>query len=122
MDAQEFEDIILNNRLFLTEKTLGQKASEYARGDRLSNFKKAAQLMNCTPERALFGFVTKHIVALSDFISDLEKGNNQNPERWDEKIGDIICYMVLLEALMIERQQECSKNVEKKQGENGSRQ
>jgi hypothetical protein len=105
MQTEEFEDIVVNNRLFLTEQTLGRKADEYARGDRLSNFKKAADLMNCTPERALFGFVTKHIVALSDFIQDLESGHNQTQDRWMEKIQDIICYMFLLEALLVERLQ-----------------
>lgn len=105
MNTEEFENIVLSNRLFLTEKTLGAKADEYARGDRLSNFKKAGQLMNCTPERALFGFVAKHIIALSDFIEDLEKGKNQTPERWIEKTGDIINYMILLEALLVERSQ-----------------
>ena len=106
METPEFEDIILKNRLYLTEKTLGAKADEYARGDRLSNFKKAASLMNCSPERALFGFVAKHIIALSDFIGDLESNKNQTPERWTEKIQDIICYMILLEGLVIERIQK----------------
>jgi len=105
MQTEEFEDFVVKNRLYLTEKTLGAKAAEYARGDRLSNFKKAATLMNCTPERALFGFVAKHIVALSDFINDLENGQNQSAERWEEKIQDIICYMHLLEALLVERAQ-----------------
>lgn len=106
MKTEEFENIILTNRLFMTEKTLGAKADEYARGDRLSNFKKAADLMGCTPERALWGFVTKHIIALSDFINDLENGKNQTPERWEEKLQDIICYMILLDALVVERKQK----------------
>lgn len=113
MDTEQFEDIVVNNRLYLTEKVLGSKADEYARGDRLSNFKKAAELMNCTPERALFGFVTKHIVALSDFVNDLEDGLNQTPERWTEKTGDIINYMILLEALVIERLQKALPEIEK---------
>ena len=106
MEAREFEDIILKNRLFETERVLGAKAEEYARGDRLSNFKKAAGLLGCTPERALLGFVSKHIVALSDFVSDLESGHNQSLARWTEKTGDIINYMVLMEALNIERYQQ----------------
>ena len=106
MDAHEFEDVIVKNRLYLTERVLGQKADEYARGDRLSNFKKAASLMDTTPEAALFGFVAKHIVALSDFVSDLESGTNQSLDRWTEKTGDIINYMILLEALVIERKQQ----------------
>lgn len=107
METEEFEDIILKNRLYLTEKVLGAKADEYARGDRLSNFKKAAALLECTPEAALLGFVAKHIVALTDFVKDLETGKFQSLERWAEKTGDIINYMILLEALVVERKQQC---------------
>jgi hypothetical protein len=106
MTNDEFVNNIVNNRLFLTEKTLGKKADEYAHGDRLSNFKKAAGLLGTTPEAALFGFVAKHIIALSDFVADLSEGKNQSLERWTEKTGDIICYMILLEALVIERSQK----------------
>ena len=105
MNTHEFEEIVMKNRLYLTEKVLGVKADEYARGDRLSNFKKAGELIGCTPEKALFGFVAKHIVALSDFVNDLESGLNQTPERWTEKTGDIINYMILMEALVMERKQ-----------------
>jgi len=102
MQSKSF-DVVMENRILQIKKVLGLKASEYARGDRLSNFKKAAKLVNCTPERALFGFVAKHIIALMDFIDDIDKGVVQTQDRWDEKIGDIINYMILLEALVIER-------------------
>lgn len=105
MDTLEFMKL-LKNRLFRIEKILGAKADEYARGDKLSNFKKASSLLNCTPEKALFGMVAKHIIALSDFIEDLEGGKFQDLKRWDEKIGNIINYMILLEALVIERYQK----------------
>lgn len=108
METKEFEEIILKNRLFETERVLGTKGDEYARGDRLSNFKKAATLLGCTPERALLGYVAKHIVALADFVNDLEAGQNQSLARWTEKTGDIINYMVLMEALNIERSQDSS--------------
>ncbi len=104
MKQDEFK-LIVDNRLFKIEKILGAKADEYARGDRLSNFKKAAALLETTPEKALLGFVAKHIVALTDFVNDLDDGKIQSLERWDEKIGDICNYMVLLEALCIERHQ-----------------
>lgn len=112
MKTEEFTEIV-NNRLYLIEKILGSKADEYARGDRLSNFKKAADLMECTPEKALFGFVSKHIVALSDFVNDLDTGLNQSGDRWTEKTGDIINYMILLEALVVERMQEAAERLEK---------
>jgi hypothetical protein len=107
MKAEFFEDSILKNRLYRTEQILEQKAAEYVKDtDRLSNFKRAAQLLSCTPERALLGFVAKHIVALSDFVEDLERGYYHPMQQWDEKLGDIINYMILLEALLIERNQE----------------
>ena len=108
MKLDEFEDV-LRNRLFLTEKTLGIKGEEYAHGDRLSNFKKAAILLDCTPERALLGFVTKHMVALADFVNELEGGRNRDISQWVEKLQDIICYMVLLEGIAVERIQNEKK-------------
>jgi hypothetical protein len=96
------------NRLVQTrteriEEMLTAKAEEYARGDRLSNFKEAAVQLHCTPEKALLSFVTKHWIALGYFVEDLENGKVQTEERWYEKIGDIINYMILLEALAVER-------------------
>ena len=83
------------------DKVLRSKAAEYAHGgDRLSNFKDAAAMNGCTPEQALWGFVTKHIIALKDFI---KSGETRPLEQWEEKIGDIQNYMVLLEALLSER-------------------
>ncbi len=50
--------------------------------------------------------VSKHIVALSDFVSDIDKGQIRPIEQWAEKIGDIRAYMVLLKAMVIERLEE----------------
>lgn len=102
MTNEEFTKI-LKHRMKTIETTLGSKADEYARGDRLSNFKQIAHLMQVTPEKALVGLVAKHIVALYDFVNDLDNGIVQSQSRWDEKIGDIVAYMVLLEALIYER-------------------
>jgi hypothetical protein len=102
MNATEFEDF-LEGKLRETRMVLATKGNEYAHGDRLSNFKRAAEFLDCTPEKALWGFVSKHIIALNDFIADLEKGRMTPIEQWEEKIGDIRNYMVLLDALVIER-------------------
>lgn len=101
METEKF-DAVVRNRLNATINTLTAKADEYARGDRLSNFKQIAALSGCTQEKALSGLVAKHIVALYDFINDLDKGVNQPYARWDEKIGDIIAYMCLLDAMRLE--------------------
>jgi len=94
---------ILNERLARIKETLCSKADEYARGDRLSNFKKIAAFRSKSPEEVLFGLVAKHIAALDDFVQDIEQGKVQSLARWDEKIGDIIAYMVLLDAMVQER-------------------
>lgn len=100
MTSEEL-NIIVNKRCETIKLILTEKAAQYARGDRLSNFKKIAAFRHKTPEEALMGLVVKHIVALDDFIQDLP--DKKMPiEQWEEKIGDIINYMILLEAMVKE--------------------
>lgn len=101
METEQFNEL-LRARCQTTIATLMQKADEYAYGDRLSNFKKIAAFRSVQPEEALMGLVVKHIVALDDFIQELPT-KCQPKERWLEKLGDIIAYMILLEALIEER-------------------
>lgn len=102
MTDKDFRDI-LNETLTGTKITLGSKGREYARGDRLSNFKRAASFLGTTPEAALIGMLNKHIVSIYDMVDDLDS-NPQHPElQWNEKIGDAINYLILLKALIHER-------------------
>jgi len=102
MNNKEFRRIT-QARLNKTKTALLAKGSEYARGDRLSNFKEVARMLGSTPETALLGMVVKHIQVTVDFIHDIDRGVVQPYERWDEKLGDIVAYMILLEALVRER-------------------
>ena len=78
--------------------TLTMKQSEYNfSGDRFDSFKKAALLENTTPERVLEGYLTKHIISLYDMLNSEEKFSK---ERWEEKLGDSINYLVLLRGLL----------------------
>ncbi len=104
--------MVLNTRIELLTKTLTSKADEYARGDRLSNFKKIAAFRGITPEDACMGLVIKHIAALDDFIRDLDDSKMMPYDRWGEKLGDIIAYMVLLDALIIEREEYERKKIQ----------
>ena len=72
---------------------LARKQKEYATEDRLHNFKVAAAFQQCTVPQALFGFLTKHLVSLSDMI---RSGESYSDDIWDEKIGDSINYLFLL--------------------------
>jgi hypothetical protein len=103
MTPQDFEKVFFD-RVSKSEATLIAKAREYATGtDRFHNFKKTAAFRSCTPENALWGMVSKHLVALSDFIDQLEAGEDVPDAQWDEKIGDSINYLMLLDGLIEER-------------------
>lgn len=104
MEAIEFNDV-LKRRIEDLQETLSKKGQEYAGVDRLSNFKSAAALNNCTQAEALWGMVTKHIIALKDFVH-LPHSTQTGRLQWDEKIGDIIAYMVLLDAIVTEELEE----------------
>jgi hypothetical protein len=101
MNDKEFETVV-NSVFERCGGVLISKASEYARGDRLSNFKTAAALAKTTPEMALRGMLAKHIVSLWDLIDDTEKGFEVNKSLWDEKITDSVNYLILLSALVSE--------------------
>lgn len=96
-------DSIVRLRTKKIARILSHKAKEYARGDRLSNFKKAAVAMSCTPEKACAAFWMKHVISINDLVNDIERGDSVDQAMWQEKIGDAINYLVLLEALTIER-------------------
>ena len=101
MTAREFEKISAE-RIEACFATMGIKAEEYAKGDRLHNFKVAAKVQGCTPIKALGGMMCKHTVSIYDLINDAEIGKEIPLEMWDEKIGDSINYLLLLNALVRE--------------------
>lgn len=95
---------LLEHRASKTVDTFRAKNEQYgADSDAFRNFRRAAALEGCTPERALRGFLTKHIVSIYDMIDDLERGVPHAHEEWDEKIGDSIVYLNLLDGLIAER-------------------
>ena len=65
--------------------------------DALVNFKKAASLLDTTPEKYLLSLVTKHFLAL---ITNAQL----TPETVDEYTRDIRVYMLLLKCLLLDGQ------------------
>jgi hypothetical protein len=103
MTNEKFE-IIVNDCIESIKKVLLEKAKDYAtEDDRLHNFKFAGRIAGISPERALMGFKLKHDVSVQDIVNDLDGGKLPVIERVKEKIGDCINYLILLEALIIER-------------------
>ena len=113
MNTKQFNQI-LDRRLKLSKEILSNKAKEYATTDRLHNFKVAARILNTTPEDALRGMMMKHIVSVFDLIDNVDDNNNNLMAATEldkslyirlieEKIGDTINYLILLESLLKER-------------------
>lgn len=103
MTPDRFLEVVKQQRL-LGDALLENRKASYSRGDdRLHNFKKAANLEGVSPEQALAGMMSKQIVALYDYIHDLERGVMIPRELWAEKITDSINYLYLLKGLLEER-------------------
>lgn len=103
MNSDDFNKV-LQIRIEQIRNVLMAKAKEYARNDdRLRNFKRAGAMQNITPEEALIGMFAKHMVSIMDLVDDLGHGQHSHTEIWNEKLGDAINYMILLEGLITER-------------------
>lgn len=103
MSEQDF-DILVQQRIQKIGSTLIEKGKEYRRNnDPLHNFRIAAKVQNTTEEKALWGFAVKHYVSFLDILNDIEKGFLPKEEVVDEKIGDLINYLILCEASIKEK-------------------
>lgn len=105
MHADTF-DKILEYRIKRMRNVLASKAEEYASdGDRLHNFKAAAAMSGpeATPETASWGMNAKHLVSVLDMVLATRDGGEPTVPHLQEKIGDAINYLVLLEAMFVER-------------------
>lgn len=106
MTQQEFEQV-LEERLAAIRKTLASKGKEYAIEDNpLHNFEKGAAISGQSRERVLWGFALKHEISILDMIDRVDDGFIPTKERTEEKIGDLINYLILLEASLKDRVEE----------------
>lgn len=109
MTQSEINDIF-DATIKRSRDVLCSKADEYVgqQGDRLSNFKHAAHLQNLCLPAALGGMMCKHTVSVYDMIGRYQNGETFSEEKWDEKIGDSLNYLILLKAVLIEEQKSKS--------------
>lgn len=109
MTAEKF-DAILANRLQSAKDVLASKAAEYAsEADRLHNFKRAAEWFPLATDEAhaeamsaCQGMMRKHWVSVADLVERKAVGQSLPSALVDEKIGDAVNYLILLEALLRE--------------------
>lgn len=106
MTNAEFHKLV-ESRFAKLRSTLGVKAEEYATDtDRLHNFKEAGNLKKSIPSDMCLSFAMKHIISIVDIVKNLSDGGVVTKEMIDEKIGDTMNYMLLLEACITEQMQE----------------
>ena len=93
--GREFTDVV-QARVAKIQSILSRKAGEYAQPeDRFHNFHLAAQIGGESPREALWGMAKKHLVSVMDLV------HCRIPDHFaDEKIGDLINYLILLEGLI----------------------
>lgn len=109
MNTEKFEQIA-NTLIDVCKGTLINKAREYSRSDdRLHNFYRAAEIKKCHPVDALTGMKLKHDVSIYDICKDVMDGKFVHPTLLTEKIVDSINYLILLNALILEIQDNKSK-------------
>lgn len=104
MTNEEFNNLF-EERVQMCREVLCKKADEYADGDkdRLHNFTSAAGMNNTTRKDALWGMATKHFISLSDMC----RAPKEYPAAmWNEKIGDALNYLFLLNAVITEDELE----------------
>ena len=102
---KDYFNNVLGNRLDKIQEVLVKKNEEYANDQNIMhNFVEAGKLLNTTPEKALIYFMTKHIVSVMDMVHGVGEGlPPKSVAMVDEKMGDIINYSILLEAMLKER-------------------
>ena len=112
MNIKEFNNVI-DDQLERCKYVLTRKGNEYAPfEDRLEHFKKSAVLMHTNPKKALFAFMTKHLISISDMCE-----TETTLEEWNEKITDSINYLLILKAIIME---ECNEKYTDKNTESRS--
>ena len=101
---------VTGERIRLCLEVLCRKSDEYSTdNDKLHNFKVAGALQGCSDIKALGGMMCKHTVSIYDLINDFESGKKIPVYLWNEKIGDSINYLLLLNAMVIEHELDKQK-------------
>ena len=101
---QELCNKIIQEVLDRCSKLLVSKQTEYAPDlDPLANFKKGAQMSGMTEEQVLWMYCLKHLVSVRDIVFQEVPATK---EVIREKTGDIINYMVLLNCIVAEKEND----------------
>lgn len=103
MDHNIFNKLVFD-RCEKTKEVLMEKAKEYARGpDRMRNFNRAQELTGRGREKCIWDMAIKHYISFLDILDEVEEGSLPDEQFLDEKIGDLVNYLILVEASIKEK-------------------
>lgn len=117
-------DKVLQERINKILMVLAKKTEEYAsRDNRMHNFEFAAAIMQAagfetSREREVLSMMNKHVVSVYDLVKKTLDGKVVSPAMIDEKIGDQINYLILLEACLY-AEQKCIAEYNNQKGSSG---
>jgi hypothetical protein len=104
MTNDEFEEVM--RAVFAACIKISQaKGHDYTKGseDALANFKGAGKDIGLDPMQVCWVFMNKHYQAITNYV---RTGGQSESEPIDERIKDLINYLVLFQALIIERRKD----------------
>ncbi len=97
LTEEEFESFF-KKRIEKCKATLLKKSEEYsAENDKMRNFNVVARMMNMTPQQVAFMFMMKHFESVYEIVMNEKE---VTLEMWDEKMGDLMNYFFLIDAMM----------------------
>lgn len=102
MNYEDFEQMAMHSLAEIMER-FHNKNKEYASNeDVFSNFRKAAGGLSyhSREEQVAWEYAVKHLQSLKDMIAS---DSPISPEVIDEKIGDVIAYMLLIKGMLYKR-------------------
>ena len=101
MTGEQF-DLLVKERCEKIVSILSVKGKEYRRYDNpFHNFDRIADRRKQEPATALYGAYMKHEQSINDIVDDLEnEGTIPSKALLEEKIGDAINYLILLEGII----------------------
>ena len=93
----------VNERLEKIKETLAVKGLEYHRNNNpFHNFEVGAAMENINPYRILHNMFLKHYISYKDMLNDLDNEDYLKDEYIEEKLGDMINYLIIQELLIKE--------------------
>lgn len=103
MSNKEFHELMVNT-FEKCQAIARSKGEDYTKGskDALANFKEGGIDINIDPKKVAWIFMNKHYQAITNYV---KTGGQSESEPIDERIKDMINYLVLMYALIVEERQ-----------------